>query len=113
VKFDLEHPQFMLNDNSIDEIRAIDVLEHIHNLIPLMNECHRVIGEKKPFNIEVPKFPSDQSVSDPTHVRFFIPDTFKYFSEYQDSMSLYGIKEWQIVEMDITNTRIVTTLNKV
>jgi SAM-dependent methyltransferase len=68
-------------DESIDEIRSIHVLEHIPNIVKTMNECWRVLKPNGQFNIRVPLFPTTGSISDPTHVRFFIIGTFDYFTQ--------------------------------
>lgn len=111
VVIDLEGCVLPYPDSSIEEIRATDVLEHIHNLIPLMNECWRVLGGD--FYIEVPKFPSDAATADPTHVRYFIPETFRYFTEYTHFQELYGMRPWKEVHKEVTDNRIFITLRPI
>lgn len=82
-------------DNSCQEAEAIDVLEHINNIIPLMNEMWRVMKEGAPFSIEVPYAGSVDFYKDPTHVRGFVPQTFNYFAEW--NTPLYGAKKWKII----------------
>lgn len=62
-----------------EKIRAHHVLEHIRNLCPLMDELWMLLTPGGELDIEVPCFPHGASVVDPTHVRFFIPETFDYF----------------------------------
>lgn len=100
IECDFENSKLPFKDNSVDELRAIDVLEHLHKLIPFMNECYRVIKEGGVFYIEVPMFPSNAAIADPTHVRYFVPDTFKYIGEYQDTQDMYGIKPWRIKSLE-------------
>ncbi len=66
-------------DESFDSISATHVLEHIQKIVQVMNEIWRVLKFGGKFIIRVPLFPTIGSVSDPTHVRFFIPATFDYF----------------------------------
>jgi len=112
LKIDLEHPHFLLKDNSVDVIVANDVLEHIHGLIQLMNECWRVMKPGGKFHIEVPLFPTKESVADPTHVRFFVPKSFRYFTHDDEAMKMYGIKPWKGVFMEVSEDRIKTELQK-
>jgi len=66
-------------DESFESINAIHALEHIPNIVKAMNECWRVLKKNSEFNIAVPLFPTVGSIADPTHVRYFIPESFGYF----------------------------------
>ncbi len=77
-------------DESFDSINAIHVLEHIPNIVKVMNEAWRVLKPDGQFNVRVPLFPTIGSISDPTHVRFFIVPTFDYFTVRG---KLTGLKE--------------------
>lgn len=85
---DLENGKLPYKDNSIDEIQAIQFLEHIRNLIPLMNECYRVLAPKGVFHIIVPQ--GEGIWADPTHVRGFSELSYRYFCGY-GFPELYGI----------------------
>ncbi len=77
--WDLEKIPLPFKDNSIDEILAYHVLEHIHNFIPLMHEIHRICKNKAIIKIKTPFYFSWGQFNDPTHVRFFTPFTFSHF----------------------------------
>ena len=66
-------------NSSFDSIYASHCLEHIPNIVKTMNECWRVLKKDGKINIRVPLFPTTGSISDPSHVRYFIPATFDYF----------------------------------
>lgn len=66
-------------DESVDQIYAIHFLEHIRDLLGLMNEVHRVLKPGGALHVMVPNWQFVNAVADPTHVRFFHPQTFKYF----------------------------------
>lgn len=90
-------------DGSFDAIVAYHVLEHIErrDLIPVMNECWRVLREGGEIRIELPLFPSEKAMSDPTHVSFFTAVTFDYFmlnGHFEDHRVMYGIKPWEMLE---------------
>jgi GT2 family glycosyltransferase/predicted SAM-dependent methyltransferase len=81
-------------DNSVDMIRAHDFLEHIPigKTIDAMNEIWRVL---KPGGI-LDTFTPDAEVGqgafqDPTHVSFWVENSWKYYSE-PIHRNLYGIK---------------------
>lgn len=65
--------------NSIDEILAYHVLEHINNFIPLMKEIHRICKPKAKIYVKCPFYAGWGQWNDPTHVRFFSLYTFNYF----------------------------------
>jgi predicted SAM-dependent methyltransferase len=88
---DLEKPRCLkeFKDNSIEEIVSIHILEHIKNIIPLMNECYRVLKKGGKMLIIVPI--GEGMFADPTHCRFFSKLSFRYYCNYPLS-EIYGIK---------------------
>lgn len=113
-----EEAKLPYKDNSVDYILANHVLEHINNIVPFMNECHRVIKPSGVFHIEVPKAGTIAYWKDPTHVRGFVIETFRYFAEW-NTCPAYGIKTWKIDsikevidEATDQNTHIVCELIK-
>jgi hypothetical protein len=83
----------------------LHILEHIprEDLISTLNECHRVVESEGELELEVPIFPSDDAMADPTHVSFFVPRTFDYFvdgSGYDEYRQLYGIERWSYIERE-------------
>jgi SAM-dependent methyltransferase len=68
-----------LADNSVDQVYAVHVLEHVHNLIALLNAIHRVLKPTGVLHVLVPNWGFVNAVADPTHVRFFSSQTFKAF----------------------------------
>lgn len=82
-----------------DEIRAVDVLEHIDRkkLCPLMDELWRLLNDEGTLYIEVPKAGSYVSYVDPTHVSFFVEGTFDYFRPF---LSYFGYvdRHWEYAE---------------
>ena len=93
-------------DNSVDEISASHFLEHIpareveHRdlsglsgtkstedeligkdmLFAFMDECHRIMKVDGWMHVVVPSGRSNRAFWDPTHRRFFMQETFLYFS---------------------------------
>lgn len=81
-------------DNSIDEIRAYDFLEHIHQdkIISVFNEIWRVLKPDGILKFKVPDAMKGQGAfQDLTHRTYFTQNTFKYF-ESKEFEILYGIK---------------------
>lgn len=91
---DLNNPLPFDND-SIDEIYASHILEHIRNIIGLMNECYRVLKVGGIFDIIVPSILKPiYAFCDPTHVNFLCRESFDYYSDdnrYEWLQKSYGI----------------------
>ena len=109
ILVDLEEGALPFLDDSIDEIRAHHILEHISNLIPLMNDCKRVLKQDGLMEIEVPKYPSFTCFVDPTHVRAFADGTFDYFTRRLAYFN-YGIKPWTIISQKSSPDYLWVTL---
>lgn len=71
-------------DNSVDEIYSRASLEHVSNLIGLMEEIHRICKPNAIISIIVPHFSNAYYYSDPTHVRPFALYTMHYFMDEID-----------------------------
>ena len=104
--WDLEQVPLPLPDACCTEIVSSHVLEHIRNLIPLMNDCYRLLKPGGLFRAVVPQACDSRgdwhaaAFQDPTHVRFFVPATWSYFiadrAPYRYG-ELYGILSWEHV----------------
>ncbi len=68
-------------ENSVEEVIANHVFEHVVNFVQLMHELHRVCKKNAIIKIKTPFFSAWGQYNDPTHVRFFTPFTFDYFKE--------------------------------
>ena len=90
---DLEKARLPFKDNSVDEIIAEHVLEHINNFTPLMHEMYRVCKNNSIIKIKTPFYSSWGQFNDPTHVRFFSPFTFNYFSKGEYSHEVNAQKD--------------------
>jgi hypothetical protein len=83
-------------------IVADNLLEHIDNLIPLMNDCHGALTEHGRMHIVVPNAKDPVAAfADPTHRRAFVSDTFTYFDvahpRWAEYGKGYGILPWRVV----------------
>lgn len=96
LDLDLEDACFPFDDGSVDYVQSDHCLEHIRNLIPLINEIHRVMAPNAEARIRVPVLPNLEAFQDPTHVRFFTDRTFNYWLSgdflFEEVGKGYGIK---------------------
>jgi SAM-dependent methyltransferase len=66
-------------NDEIDHVYAVHFLEHVRDLVSLMNEIHRCLKRSGVLHIMVPNCESPNAIADPTHVRLFNDRTFRYF----------------------------------
>ena len=90
-------------NNSVDEVMANHVFEHVTNFIPLMHELHRICKKNSRLLIKVPFYSTWGQFNDPTHVRFFSPWTFSYFKKGNYSHEVGVKKDMFEVEKVIIN----------
>jgi SAM-dependent methyltransferase len=76
---DLNAFPYPLSSNMFDEIVCEHVLEHLDNLISVMEELHRVAKPGGSIYVYAPYFTSIFYYRDPTHRIFFSAHTFDYF----------------------------------
>lgn len=74
--------EIVLSEACLDEIVAIDVLEHIPNLERFMTHCLALLKEGGRFEILVPYDLSHGAWQDPTHVRAFNEHSWLYYTEW-------------------------------
>jgi hypothetical protein len=98
-------PEIMAGDQ-VEGIRCHQVLEHLVDVIPLLNDCYKILKEGALMEISVPLAGSDPFWQDPTHKRGWIRRTFDYFcddSTTADAREEYGITAkfkvvWELLE---------------
>lgn len=66
-------------DASIDHVYAVHFLEHVDELLAVMNEIHRVLKPEGVLHVMVPSARHVNALADPTHRRLFHRQTFKFF----------------------------------
>jgi SAM-dependent methyltransferase len=66
-------------DRSVDRVYAVHVLEHVLDLVGVMNELHRVLADDGVLHVLSPHWQSVAAVGDPTHVKYLDVQTFKWF----------------------------------
>jgi len=80
IVMNVENEKLPFIDNSIIEIKADNVLEHLGDgFIFALNECHRVLAKDGIMKGMVPVAGSKKDFMDITHKRHFILESFSYF----------------------------------
>jgi predicted SAM-dependent methyltransferase len=79
---DLNKDLLPFDDNTIEEIKAHHILEHIGDgFLSLMQEIYRVCKDGAIIDIEVPHHRHENYFGDPTHVRPITVEMLKKFSK--------------------------------
>ncbi|RLB12573.1 MAG: hypothetical protein DRG82_16920, partial [Deltaproteobacteria bacterium] len=68
-------------DNTAERVICRHVLEHVPDLVGLLEEIHRILVPGGRLWIEAPYFDHRDSFRDPTHCRLFTWGSFDYFVE--------------------------------
>lgn len=107
IVLDIEKDKLPFEDDSIDEIRAESILEHLGDgLIFCLNECHRVLKPTGILKGNVPPPFSEGSIRDITHKRQFNKASFSYLAGINPRFpnqpshpkyANYGVKPWYAI----------------
>ncbi len=97
VRHDLNVFPYPLADSRYEVILLRNVIEHLQNIVRLMEEVHRIGRPGADIVITTPHFSSLYSYQDPTHVRHLALDSMDYFSEATKHSNFYSDKRFRIV----------------
>ncbi len=79
IVHDLNKFPYPLKDKEFDEIYLDNVLEHLDNVIRVMEEVYRISKPGGLVKVIVPYFRSHWACIDPTHTHFFTYNSFAYY----------------------------------
>jgi SAM-dependent methyltransferase len=89
-----------LPDDHFQEVWAYDVLEHLDNLILVMEEIHRVCRSGAKVMVTLPHFSSANAFTDITHRHYFSINSFNYFTG-ENEFDFYTYKRFKKVSGEI------------
>ena len=103
-------------DDSVDEVRAFDFLEHLADIAGTLKEIHRVLKPGGILDFMVPSTDGRGAFQDPTHKSFWNKNTWLYFTN-GDWHSLYPdyplFAEVEIIRDEGHPYGVIQTLGKV
>ena len=79
IIYDLNRFPYPFTSNTFDKIIAIHIIEHLDNIIKVMEELYRISKNGAKIYIASSHFSSVDSFTDPTHKHFLTSGTFDYF----------------------------------
>ena len=97
-----------IEPNSVEGIRCNQLIEHLNTIIPLMNDCYKVLEPGGLLEISTPLAGTDPFWQDPTHKKGYIRRSFDYFCDdasTADAREEYGITAkfkviWELLEWE-------------
>ena len=120
VAHDLNELPWPWESESVERIRAIDVMEHL--TIPVKSwlaECWRILMRDGILALQVPHWQHQNAWTDPTHQRAFAERTFDYWDPEKKFYSLYGVYDhandgrvWRICDRQIVHGNLCFVLQK-
>lgn len=87
VACNLNRFPYPFHDNVFDEIYCSNILEHLDDVIRVMEELNRIGKPKARVVILGPHFTSQYAFADPTHKHYFTYESFDYFVSKEEMTS--------------------------
>ncbi len=92
VIHDLNVFPYPFEDNTFDEIYVTHCIEHLDDVLRVMEELHRIGKPGARVTVDAPYFSGQDAFSDPTHKHFFTSRSFDYFTGDFPEFSFYSSK---------------------
>jgi SAM-dependent methyltransferase len=101
-------------DESAETIRLLDVLEHLPQVVPVIDECWRVLRPGGALHLRVPHYQSENAWLDPTHRRPFHLDSFDYFdpdTAWGTKYGFYTQRKWKLGSKRLLHGNVVVFMH--
>ena len=111
--WDLRHTPWPWEDRTASTILALDVVEHLTDMVAFLDECWRVLEPGGALTVRVPRWDGENAWRDPTHVRAFHQTTFEYFdpdTEWGKKYTMYTQRKWRLAESRVEGADIVAVM---
>lgn len=97
VRHDLDVYPYPFADGSFEVVVLRNVVEHVRNVVGLMEEIHRIGRAGADVLITTPHFSSVYSYQDPTHLRHLALDSMDYFTEETRHSNFYSAARFKVL----------------
>lgn len=114
---------YPFEDNSADEMKAVDVIEHLppyigkeHGVIKFIEEVHRILKPGAEIFIQTPGWKADFLWIDPTHVRGFDVQSMDFFDpekHYGKTTGFYSKCKFTVKSEELPNHNIRFWMKKI
>jgi hypothetical protein len=113
VVHDLRDFPWPWEDDSAELIRLFDVIEHLPEVVPVVDECWRILRAFGVLHLRVPHYLHEYAWIDPTHRRPFHPESFDYFDPdtvWGSNYGFYTPRKWTIAEKGVEDGNVVVVM---
>ena len=107
---DLNKFPYPFNDSEFDMIICDSILEHLDDIIKIIEEIYRIAKAGALVKIVIPHFSSDDAFTDVTHKHFFSSRSFDIFTPDKSPFPFYSKAKFRIVKSRINFGRIYKLL---
>lgn len=114
---------YPFEDNSADNIMAVDVIEHLptyigedHGVIKFLEECHRILKPGGELYIQTPGWRAEFLWIDPTHVRGFDIQSMDFFdpsTHYGKTTGFYSECKFKVRAEELENHNLRFWMEKI
>jgi len=105
---DLNTYPYPFSDNYADFILMKHVLEHLDNIVKVMEEIYRILKPNGKVEIIVPYYKHKNAFTDPTHKHFFTEDSMNFLIN-----NINPKYKFEIIDFEFQNNRFpFNLLNK-
>lgn len=104
---DLNVVPYPFPENQFDVVLCLDILEHLDNIVRVMEEVHRISRPGARIEIHVPSLSSAARHVDPTHRHAFTSRSFDYFIK-ENKAAAYGYSK---VHFDLEEAKYTKSEN--
>jgi predicted SAM-dependent methyltransferase len=101
---DIDRHGLPFSAHTITHVYASHVLEHVRDLVHLMNEIGRVCCPGAEVELIVPTLLGPWAAGDPTHVRLFNARTFGYFTGEAEESYAGITARFELLEQDVSTS---------
>lgn len=99
---DLNVFPYPFDDNTFDRVIMKHIIEHLDNIVRVMEEIHRICKPGAEVLIKTPHFSCRDSWRDPTHKYHLALDSFDYFTENTSLTNYYTKARFEILKKELT-----------
>ena len=100
--WDLNLKEWPVSDETYDEVRAYDVLEHLDDIVAVMDEIWRILKPGGKFECKVCGWKNENYWIDITHRHAFTEKSMDYFdpeTELGKEYNYYTAQKWKILSV--------------
>ena len=115
VVHDLNVRPWPFESGYADKIYAIDVLEHLVDFVPSLEECHRILKVGGQLYLQVPFAGNLMGIRDPTHRWHLTPNSLDYFivgTDMEINYGFYSPMRWSVLSYQDMRDNLYWELQK-